>query len=408
MKKYFLLLTCLSLAFAACQKAENTGGNSQTGHNDAVTGILLEPKEISAKLHSTFEITVTITPETAANKNVKWTYNDVIFSPVDGTENQFYVANMASNPVYIKATTEDGSFADSCLVTTLFNDSATAIQITPDADTLQMEVGDSLQLGYKILPETACQCELEISGWTYEPYVLADDPTCIITVSGAQGLVRAIQPGFAKAIVETNNGCTDEVVIEVLDPGSLNPTVTHIWAGGKVALNPTRKVKAYTCKKTTASTLLIKEGSLKVQEDSLWTPLYVSFRSSKLSDCEITVVAEFETGAKDSCVVKSKWWEPKFFSTSYPTGTPLSSFTAGSSVCLILNSGDGYLTYGESMFADIEYQDGSGVARKFAAKPSATSSYYEWMDILSGTYQNYLVNVRFNNVIFSCDLTPAE
>ena len=77
------------------------------------TGVTLDKSSASVKLGKTITLTATVEPEAAVNKNVKWSSNN----PSVATVSNGVVTGMTTGTAKITATTVDGSYTASCMVT---------------------------------------------------------------------------------------------------------------------------------------------------------------------------------------------------------------------------------------------------------------------------------------------------
>lgn len=93
--------------------AIQTPDSIQTAPAVAVTGISVSPVSMSLDVDATASITPAIVPANATNKNVSWTTSDDTVATV----NNGVVTAKAAGSATITATTEDGTFTDTCAVT---------------------------------------------------------------------------------------------------------------------------------------------------------------------------------------------------------------------------------------------------------------------------------------------------
>lgn len=82
----------------------------------SVTGVALDRTEVQLMKDSTLQLTATVAPETANNKNISWKTSDETIASVDS--NGLITALKAGNAT-ITVTTEDGNFTAECQVTVL-------------------------------------------------------------------------------------------------------------------------------------------------------------------------------------------------------------------------------------------------------------------------------------------------
>lgn len=77
--------------------------------NVPVTGVTMSQKTASMKIGDTKQVTATVAPEDATNKNVTYASDNEEVATIDATGNIVAVAVGSAN---VTATTEDGSFTD--------------------------------------------------------------------------------------------------------------------------------------------------------------------------------------------------------------------------------------------------------------------------------------------------------
>ncbi len=82
-----------------------------------IAGITLSSHAIELEINQDSALTYTITPSNATNKNINWTSRN----PNIATINNGTVTAKSAGTAYIIATTEDGGYKDSCLVTVTDN-----------------------------------------------------------------------------------------------------------------------------------------------------------------------------------------------------------------------------------------------------------------------------------------------
>ena len=63
-----------------------------------------------------------------------------------------------------------------------------------------------------------------------------------------------------------------------------------------------------------------------------------------------------------------------------------------------------FLTYGESLWVEVTYPDGSGVGNYFPRPDSY--GFYSTHQIKTGEFNNYKVAVGYGDVVYEFDLTP--
>ena len=105
------------------QNQENTGDQTTNDNTTtetttkpstvAVTGIILDEETVTIKKGETSELLAIILPQNATNQNITWTSDDEsIAIVIDGV-----IVGVSEGTTTITATTEDGNYTDSCVVT---------------------------------------------------------------------------------------------------------------------------------------------------------------------------------------------------------------------------------------------------------------------------------------------------
>lgn len=396
MKKILSLLMMSVLVFAvSCRKDKTPQENVPV----AVTGVKITPETVTLKPHMEQVFTVEILPANATNKNVTWTYDDSILEPVEGKENTFYVWDTLEESTILTVTTEDGGFTAESTIAIAQLVPAEGISLS---EPLAMKVGETQTLSYTITPSDACQCEMEVM-WSYSPYVGPLDPDCVITMDEITGEIIAIKPGTATVTIETQNGFSAQKTITVTS-SDLIATTGWTWAGGKVQLSHPSDVESYEL--TYPDYLKIENGKLEcTPAGELTLPLLVKKNSGDISDAPIRVKATLKNGETAYNVIVSRGWKPDFFDNK-SLQTPAVSFKPGAIYLAIYDSELNFLTYGESLWAEVTYPDGSGVGNYFPRPDSY--DLYRTHQIMSEEFGNYGVTVKYGDVKFDFDLKPTN
>lgn len=185
-----------------------------------VTSIALNKTSATITEGETLQLSATITPEDATNKNVIWSSSDDAVATVD-TNGE--VIGIAVGEATITATTEDGGFTAECVVTVIIPVSNISLNKT-SATLIEAE---TLQLIATITPDNATNKNVTWSS--------SDD--AIATVD-ANGLVTAIAAGEAIITVTTEDGgltaecvvTVERIVVPVISI-SLNKTTLSLTEG---------------------------------------------------------------------------------------------------------------------------------------------------------------------------------
>lgn len=99
--------------FVLSMAGTDTGSSSQPEETIAVTGITLDKQSIELTIGKSSDLTATVTPSNATNKNINWSSVDETVATVhNGT-----VTAKSAGTTYIIVSTKDGGFTASCRVT---------------------------------------------------------------------------------------------------------------------------------------------------------------------------------------------------------------------------------------------------------------------------------------------------
>ncbi len=168
-----------------------------------VTGISLDLSDTNISMGESLQLTATVIPEDALNKTVHWTSSDTAVATVD--ENGLVTA-VALGTAVITATTDDGGYTDTCMITVVIP----LESISLDKTELTLNKGETDTLTVTYDPEDTT--EDKTVTWT------SSDET-IATVS--DGTVTAVAPGVAHITAassedaEINAVCT--VIVQFTD-----------------------------------------------------------------------------------------------------------------------------------------------------------------------------------------------
>ena len=114
-------ITGLSLGTATVTVTTEDGGFTASAEITVipvqVTGVSISPKSVSVALGHTIQLTASITPSNAANKNLSWSVSDETIISVDG---QGTVTGLSLGTATVTVTTEDGGFTASAEITVYY------------------------------------------------------------------------------------------------------------------------------------------------------------------------------------------------------------------------------------------------------------------------------------------------
>ena len=205
----------------------------------SVTGVTLNKASGTLKLGDNVSLMANVTPSNATNKNVTWrSSNSTVASVVNGV----VTANKAGSAT-ITATTEDGGFVATCIVTVIEpepdNIPVTGITLSESAVTLKE--GDKQWIEATVLPYDATN---KLVNWTCSDPTIAD-----IAWSGdnnSRGLIVSRSAGTAVITASTADGsfmaqCTVTVIDDdtPVDPNAPAISIDNVTssAGKTVEVN---------------------------------------------------------------------------------------------------------------------------------------------------------------------------
>ena len=200
-----------------------------------VESIIISDETVNIPIGKTYQLTATVKPDNATNKNVQWTSSDENIAVV--SENGL-VTGKAKGSAIITAAAVDGSgkFARSIV----FVYSEFAESITLDKTTAEMMVGDTLQLTAEVLPETTANKGVS---WMTSS---AD----IVEVND-EGRVIAVGPGVAKITAMTKDGTALSAICEITVTLPIPPEPTLLGDAnddGYINVNDITTVATYILK----------------------------------------------------------------------------------------------------------------------------------------------------------------
>ena len=155
-----------------------------------VTGISLDKEGYTLHaIDETVQLTATIQPDNATNKNVTWSSSDEgVCTVVDGL-----VTAKGEGTAIVTVITEDGGFTATCAISVEIPHPVTGISLNYDNYSLK-GIGESVQLEATILPENATNKDV-----TWKSY---NENVCIVN----KGLVVGVGYGVAVVSVTTADG----------------------------------------------------------------------------------------------------------------------------------------------------------------------------------------------------------
>ncbi len=146
-----------------------------------VTGVSIAPAPAKVSVGGTVQLSATITPNNATNKNVTWSSSDTGTATVNATSG--LVTGVKTGTATITVKTNDGSKTATCIVT-VENTPVTGITLSPTDPSVK--VGETVTLQASVVP----------TGATDKNVTWSSDKTDIATVN-ANGIVTGVNLGTA-------------------------------------------------------------------------------------------------------------------------------------------------------------------------------------------------------------------
>lgn len=205
----FILLAAAGIVFSSCKKNEpNPDPEPETG----VTEVKLDKSELILNVGQSEQLTATVLPEDAENKNVTWSSDNESIATVD-TEGT--VTAVAAGNARITVTTEDGGKKAYCRVM-VAEEQISVTGVSLDKTELELKEGETATLTATVMPENATNKNVK---WT-------TNDESVATVD-AQGTVTAVAAGSATIVVTTEDGsktATCAVSVKATSSGSFEIT----------------------------------------------------------------------------------------------------------------------------------------------------------------------------------------
>ncbi len=213
-----LIMLLLSIPFIAAAQEEVI----------RVTGIRVHQDAIVLALGETEVVTATVYPRNAADKEIRWEIDDPSIAAVYDQDGVAGVNALAPGTAVLTATTRDGGFRDSCLITAIVL--VQTLSLEP-AD-ISLSAGDEFQFDIIIVPSDATDQRIE---WeSTEPAVASIDE---------DGTVRALKEGAARIIGRSMQDKTIAAyaTVTVLPPAATSDPGTDETVTGPARAEPISK-----------------------------------------------------------------------------------------------------------------------------------------------------------------------
>ena len=185
MRKYLCCLksalVLLTLATVACG-----GGGKKNNDPVPVSGVTLSPATLRIPVNGTGQLTATVSPNNATNKNYTWSVNNNL---VTVAQNGAVTAGATAGNSTVTVTTEDGSKTAASAVSVFVP--VTGVTISPPSITLTA-IGQTYTLVASVQPGAAVQTVSWMSDSPSIASVQASGQSCVVTaVAGGTAIITA-------------------------------------------------------------------------------------------------------------------------------------------------------------------------------------------------------------------------
>ena len=197
-----------------------------------VTGLTVSPDSVSIEVGETYELTATITPSNASDKEVTWTSDDTSICTVN---EEGEIKGIKGGATLIKCVSEDGDFMAYSMVTVI--EKVTTITLP---ETAEVGVGKKLKLNAVVSGNTATNKKLK---WK-------SSKTSVCKVSKS-GTVTGIKAGKARIWAKATDGSGVKAscvvrVINATEDIELSASYVSLVQGGKKRIKVTTSPKKTT------------------------------------------------------------------------------------------------------------------------------------------------------------------
>ena len=274
-----------TVTITATSTKDNTkyGTKTITVNPVLVSGITVSPDSKSLAVGGTVQLSATVTPNNATNKEYTWSSDDETVATVDETG---LVTALKIGTCSITATAKDASGESGTCAITVEATKVSTISVLPESATIK--VGATQQLSASVLPNDATNKEYE---WS------SDDET-VATVS-ADGLVTALKAGTCsiKATAKDGGGASGAcaVTVENVMPTDITMATTlgFIVGGDPQTLTPT-----FTPANTTDQTV-----TWTTSDDAVATVVNGVVTPVGVGTCVVTAISNADNNVKAECTV---------------------------------------------------------------------------------------------------------
>lgn len=251
----------------------------------AVTGVTISPTSTSIEAGQTAQLTATVLPANADNKNISWSTGDGSIASVD--DNGKVTANSVGKTT-ITVTTEDGGFTATCEVT------VTAPPAPIEVESISMKAATTIGIGSS---ETLVVTYYPEDANTGKALTWKSDDTSIATVD-ANGKVTGVAAGKTTITATTANGKSATCVVTVqaiaVTGVSLDKTSATIKIGSSTTLKATVTPDNATNKEVTwsssdATIAAVTNGTVSGLKEGTATITVTTKDGGYKAQCTVTV-----------------------------------------------------------------------------------------------------------------------
>ena len=238
--------------------------------NVPVNGVSLDKEKAEMPVSGTLQLTATVLPEDASNKNVKWISTNTSVATVDPTG---LVTAIAKGNATIIVETEDGKRTDKCEVTV----SVPVESVSVNPATAELIVGRTLTLEAKVLPKEANQGVVWSS--TDDKVATVDENGIVTARAKGTATITATADGGKKASCNITVGTDNDGILKYsFNDGSKKATIVGYEEagikgnGGKVTIPAeymgyeVTEIAYGAFRNCTALTELTIDGSVDIRE----------------------------------------------------------------------------------------------------------------------------------------------
>ena len=213
---FFVTVTLFTTGLVACNS-----GVAPIHHDiTKVTGVSLNHSSLTLSKEATYTLTATVSPDTAVNQNVSWSSSN---NEVVSVDSRGKVTGVEVGSATITVTTEEGGFADTCVVT-VTEDAIPVTGVSLNYETANLYVGKTMSLTATVEPVTATNQEVT---WSSSASEFAEVSNSGVITANAVGqstiTVTTVDGGYSASclvnVIEQSS--SDDYVPDFTDPDIL-------------------------------------------------------------------------------------------------------------------------------------------------------------------------------------------